>query len=59
MTTFARWKGIVEITKMGDYTIKMEAATGALLRLDSHTCSAVFQCFALVHLVRIFCLKAE
>jgi hypothetical protein len=29
-----RWKGIVEITKMGDYKIKMEAATSAILRLD-------------------------
>ncbi|CAL1161623.1 unnamed protein product [Cladocopium goreaui] len=30
----ARWKGIVEITKMGDYKIKMEAATSAILRLN-------------------------
>lgn len=29
-----RWKGIVEITKMGDYKIKLEAATSAILRLD-------------------------
>ena len=33
-----RWKGIVEITKMGDDKIKMEAATSAILRLDTgHT----------------------
>eukprot|EP00435_Cladocopium_sp_Y103_P009588 s1556_g2.t1 len=28
------WKGIVEITKMGNYKIKMEAATSAILRLN-------------------------
>eukprot|EP00442_Polarella_glacialis_P024664 CAMPEP_0115137118 /NCGR_PEP_ID=MMETSP0227-20121206/56805_1 /TAXON_ID=89957 /ORGANISM="Polarella glacialis, Strain CCMP 1383" /LENGTH=5027 /DNA_ID=CAMNT_0002544335 /DNA_START=143 /DNA_END=15226 /DNA_ORIENTATION=+ len=29
-----RWKGLIEITKMGDYTIKLEANTGAALRLN-------------------------
>ncbi|CAE7940319.1 DNAH7 [Symbiodinium necroappetens] len=30
----ARWKGVVEITKMGDYQLKLEAATSSVLRLN-------------------------